>query len=500
MPNRLYVMLVRCALALTVVGAIPVHTAAAQNVTDYMTQQVCVDTNGVALAVDPTTCVVSSRRHLKIGEALPYHKIDLGGYQISDSYPIQTDALAPVRAVQTYFYVPQVGYTDPTLDPRFGGQPYFNPLHGGYNILGSDGTWLSYDGTYDPAGGWQPWWTADCRPAGWRLVPGGVPPSGYGSDVSPTMSYPDCVGSVPVSASTVEWNHYNVTYAPGKTLDTLVSFHFAEGYGPAEVTYLTKEYGVTRWEAWIPGTGPTSSGTMGQCPNSLYSATLHGKQFYLFDCHQWTNIVTNLGPWDPKGRAANDPAILSFPVDPLYTSRNLLTNTHVGGSYGPGGVTGCIVNGWDRVNDPTVLNWAWDSKPSTPTAPWPFTNGYNCTLIWATPGPIGNQSLFQQVSINPGSTGTYTFGAMLWSPDLASSAPPVPVTIQVVQRNSSNTVIATTNLTANLTGIPATFGGSFQLNSAATSLTLAFRPTVANVLHEITGAWIAPPPTGVIPQ
>lgn len=78
----------------------------------YLVQMVCVDGADVAIFGDPALCP-SSRRKLRIGEALPYHKVDTGGYQISASFPIAS-ADGSTKGVQTYFFT-----EDLNKDPLF---------------------------------------------------------------------------------------------------------------------------------------------------------------------------------------------------------------------------------------------------------------------------------------------------------------------------------------------------------------------------------------------
>lgn len=471
--------------------------AQAQVPTEFLTQQVCLS-GGTVTNADPVTCP-GSRRHLNVGEALPYHKIDLYGSQISDSFPI-ADLRGITQAVQTYFFTSSIN-----ADPRFPNMVYFDAAHGGYNILGADGDNLFFRGTYDPSGGWQPWWTSDCKAKGWLIAPNTSAAFSPGSMASPTKMYPSCPGTVTVTPSSVEWAYAQFTYATSKQLYSIVSTHFASdgtaGYwGPAEITYLTREYGVTRWEAWSLDQPANYTIVTAQCPGVSYSKTMHGATYYMVDCRDWSTVTTSYAPWDPAGHSPGsglgDANAMVWPVDPLYTSWNWLENTHVGGPYTNNGGTGCIVGPWDRINSPDVLNWAWDS--ATPSPFNTSTTTGNCTLIWSTPSAGGGQALYQRIQITPGGTGQVSFGAMLWAPGFTTGTAP-QVTVRLFQNAANGSLISYTDISANLSGHPTTFDSSFTLNAATKFLTLTFYPWKANTNYEMTGAWIAPKELIVIP-
>lgn len=484
--------------------------AQAQVPTDFLTQQVCV-VSGVVTSTDPVYCT-GTTRHLNIGEALPYHKIDMAHSQISDSYPVASYIPDDGHsAVQTYFFTDDIN-----SDPRFPGMVHFNAAHGGYNILGADSSNIYYKGTFDPAGGWQPWWTSDCKAKGWLIAPSTSAALSYGSMASPTMMYPDCPGTVPVnSLSSVEWNYYQVYYAAGKQLNSIVSFHFASNgtggsWGPLEVIYLTREYGVTRWEGWSDAANAvTPDAAKAQCPNSLYSASIHGHTYTLVDCRDWSTIITDYAPWDPAGHSPGtnpgDANALVWPVDPLYTNGNLLKNTHVGGPYSIGSSPVCSLANWGLVNSPAAINTDWDPTNLSPfnTLPVPGSTPYvatgNCTLRFWTPGPVvGGQAVYQQIAIMPGSTYPMSFGAMLWAPEYTTGTPP-HITARLFQLSSTGALITYSDIDADLSSHPTTFRQSFTLNASTAYLTLTFYPWVANTKYEMTGAWIAPTQTMASP-
>jgi hypothetical protein len=532
-----------------------VTPALAVNTTDYLIQMVCANNStNVAQNGDPVSCPSgTTARKLMVGEALPYHKVDLGGYQYSDSFPIN-DANGVSLGVQTYVFTDEI--------PTFGDK--FNAAHGGYNIIGADSNYVFFRGTFDPSGGWQPWWTSSCAAKGWLLFPNTTAPLSYGGTASPTTNQPDCVTSTTNTvAATVEWDSDSVTYAAGQTLDSLIVFAYAPSYGAIEVNYFTKEYGVTRWEAWKLGTGTTPAGTQAQCPNWTYSISLHGNNYYMYDCRDWSTLVQLGSPWQPT--AVNSTTHeATWPVDPLYTSVNLLKNTHIGGAYAANGGTSCATTSWNRTST-TNLSWAWDTTSGTPF----YTPAGNCLLGFSS--STAGQSIYQTVSAGSGSS-SFSYGTMLWSPsyywvdevevpgyettsyyllndevdtstimydpypdewayDLTgtirgmymgggpgpsgnesyywvSNGPPrwVPgytipahyslssaptADIKVVQRNGSGVVTATKTMTVTLDATPRVFSDTFTLASTTQTVTFSIEPKANYVQYRFTGAWVA---------
>lgn len=460
----------------------------AQVPTDYLVQKICLNASGGVTSNDPVGCAHATRK-LQIGEALPYHKTDFLGLQISDSYPI-ADRNGISKAVQTYFFTANLN-----TDPRFPNMPHFYPYAGGYNIVGADASYIYFRGTFDQSGGWQPWWTSNCQAKGWLQFPNSSGALSYGSAASPTQYYPSCPGAINTAASTVEWNRYNFTYATGKTLDSLAGYHFAPGYGALEINYYTQQYGVTRWEAWIPGTNQTPQGIKNQCPNVAYNAVFHGTQFYMADCRDWSKISPLTTFWDPDGASPSDPYNLIWQVDPLYNSQNLLKNTWIGGPYTNYGSPQCSTVNWNRINTPAVVNWVWDpTPPSTPSTSAPFTTHGNCALRFSTPAAFGGQAIYQQVNIAAGGNGTHTFGAMLWAPYWHTGQTKPLITLAVIQRDSSGGLLDSVQFNAHQTNLPAYFAATFQMNPATTSLTFTIYPKTPNTEFEITGAWAAKMP------
>ncbi|WP_404414093.1 hypothetical protein [Brevundimonas vesicularis] len=432
---------------------------------DYLTQMICIDRNDKPLPADPVACP-ASRRKLRIGEALPYHKVDFTRGQISDSYPISgADGIS--RAVQTYFYV-----SDLTTNPLFPDMVHFNPENGGYNILGADEANVYFRGTFDQGGGWQPWWTADCRAAGWLLFPAGQKAFTPGAKPSPTQNAANCRGRIDAVASTVEWFHApQQRYETGKVLDTLRVAHFAPGYASAEFNYFTREYGVTRWEAWRQGTGETSEVVRLQCPNGPHDLTLHGKPFYMADCHDWSVVMPLAKPWDPDGRSPIDPRAPIWPVDPLYTSSNRLQDGYLS-SQADGA---CNILAW-RMSPNLRLRWL-------DKAPW-SGNG-NCTAVISAMSGAGSESLSQIITPRPDDM-RLSYGSMLWTTGGVAR-----VAIKLTELDPGGRAIASSISQVAATERPQMFTGQLQLSGRASALRYEIVPLTARIGVAVTGSYVA---------
>jgi hypothetical protein len=471
-----------CLVAL-VAGCAPAPSLAqAGDPSDYLIQMVCVDAADRAIFADPVDCP-DARRKLRNGEPLPYHKLDVGGFQISDSYPV-ADANGLTLGVQTYFFTDAYD-----LDPAFPRQVHLDPARGGYNIMGADADWVFFRGTSDPGAYWQPWWTPDCKAQGWLLYPNDRRAFARGDAPSPATFSPGCETRIRTNPSTVEWeflaDHAYVADAadPARTrrLDSIRVRHFAGGYGSMETNYFTREYGATRWEAWTPGEGLTPAFLKTRCPSSTYQAEFHGRIFSMIDCRTWTTVARpEGGAWDPDGASALDPLIRTFPVDPLYTGENLLTNTHVGGPYEPDGYAECDERGWRAVHSPSPL-----TPGEVTVAPW-NGNGACVRTIMAESVPAGAYN--QTIDAPP--PGAYRFGVSLFAPDLAADEV-APVEVRIVQHDAAGRVLAVTRLTASTIARYRTFESGFTVVAGAAELSFEVSPLRADVAVAVTGAFVA---------
>ncbi|MDP3403360.1 MAG: hypothetical protein Q8S03_01645 [Brevundimonas sp.] len=460
-----------------VTGTIPDHLP-----TDYLIQMVCVDAADTPVFADPVGCP-DSRRKLRLGEPLPYHKLDVGDFQISDSFPV-ADANGLTLGVQSYFFTD--AFDD---DPAFPDQVHLTPARGGYNIMGADQDFVFFRGTSDPGAYWQPWWTPDCRAQGWLLYPNDARAFRRGQAASPTTFAPGCAGRIRTNAATIEWrfipDHPYVADpadpARTRTLDSIEVRHFSAGYGSMETNYFTREYGATRWEAWRPGAGLTPEFLKARCPASVYQARFHGKVFSMVDCRTWTTLTRPAGgTWDPAGTSAVDPSIRTFPVDPLYTGGNLLVNTHIGGPYEPEGSFTCDERGWNSEGEGGELVFGDLTAP-----PWQ-ANGSCVRTILATSLP--SRDLGQ--TVDAPRPGVYRFGASLFVAALAPGEV-VEAEILLTQRDDRGRIVAIDRLPVSAIDRFRTFEGRVAVRPAVTDLRLSVLPMTANVEIAVTGTYLA---------
>ena len=471
------------ALTLIAASAIVLPSAAsAQNPEDFLVQMVCVNSSNVPIFGDPVSCP-TSRRKLQIGEPLPYHKMDMGSdgiyYQISDSFPISsTDGVS--RAVQTYFFQHTLG-----RDPLFPDMVFQYQPEGGYNILGADSDWVFYRGTSDPSRYWSPWWNASCQSKGWRVFPNNSSAFSYGNNTHGLATAPNCSGSIATGNAHLAWTLYsNATFivdpsdpSKNKTLDTLAGYHFAldSSGNPSdlEISFFTKEYGATRWEAWSQ-IGPADPVLTTRCPGWPYTASFFGSTYYMKDCRNWVTLIQPAGgTWDPDGRAAMDSNVLTWVVDPLYTGTNYLVNTHMGGSP-------CSDASWNTINTPAPFTLGWLSGTPWSTAP-------NCVRTFKVSTTPAN-AYYQKVSALPASGTPYRFGLTLWGPNLGSGTS--SVNVMIIQRDSDGVVVGQNTLKANVASVPRAFESTFEREPTANVVFFALYPQQANVEYAMTGAYI----------
>jgi ribosomal protein S27E len=448
----------------------------ASDATDFLIQMVCVDASDRPVFADPVDCP-ASRRKLRPGEPLPYHKVDVGGYQISDSFPVDdpnpNNFGARTLGVQTYFF------TDAwDLDPAFPRQVRLDPARGGYNIMGADADWVAFLGTSDPGAYWQPWWRPDCELGGWRLF----------EAASPTTFAPNCEQRIRTSAARVEWRFvadqpYVINPADEtktRRLDSLLVRHFASGYGSMETNWFTREYGATRWEAWRAGEGLTPEFLKARCPASTYDAVFHGRAMSMVDCRTWTTLIRpEGGAWDPDGTSGVDPTIRTFPVDPLYLGGNLLWNSHMGGPYVPEGDFTCETRAWDSEGEGAALDVG-----RLTTAPW-NGNGACVHTVRAITAP--GRDWGQTIEAPP--SGLYRFGASLFAPSLAQGQEML-AELRVTLRDTSGGIVSMERLPVRVTQRYRTFEGRVDVSSQAVEVRFSLVPAQA-VEVAITGAYLA---------
>jgi hypothetical protein len=464
----------------------------AQSTIDFLVQEVCADNStNVAVYADPYSCPAgTTARKLALGEPLPYHKIDASSAQpqISDSFPT-ADRNGITTEIQTYYY-PGGGNGQPLDSDWTSGNVYLAP-YGGYNIIGTDGSNIFFRGTWDGGSGWAPWWTSSCAAAGWVLFPKTtISGFGYGTASSGTEDAPNCTGGT--NTSNVEFNVGTITFDNGHAIQAVYDFHWSDNNfnasTTAEANYFTQIYGVTRWEAWSQT--PGVSDAMANCPHAAsYTATLHGSTYYMKNCRDWAQIAAQPAtPWNPAGTADYDSTVLTWPIDPLYNSTNILLNTHFQPTPVGMNPSSCDISNWNRSYTSPVLNWGWDTSAVAPMHGTTANPNYNCALQFSVPSAPNGDVVYQQQSIGA-AAGTFTYGTTLWSPGTTGQ-----VYVAIIGRDGSGNVTDNTGFYANTGNQPRTFGGSFSINSSTRTIFLAMYPQTAGVGFDFSGAWIAKAP------
>lgn len=465
-----------------------VRVASAETIQDYLVQQVCLDLAGAVTSEDPVTCPGRARK-LTSGEMLPYHKWDMPQQsnlaQISDSYPIQT-IYGQQRVVSTFYF---------TRDDQV---PYFAP--GGpndgisaYDLGVTEGAYASFAGTYDQGGGWQPFWrNAQCSLLdSWIIAPIGLQvPFGQGQATTTlTASFPQCPTVDRFSQSMTRWNYYpDYLYQSGKRLNTIKSWHFSQNSSNSdaiEVFMFTREYGKTKWEAWqssakVSGPNPIA---VERCGVGTDNGVAHygNTTYYLVDCHDWTFIFPAAnGGWDPA----------NFHIDPLYTSQNLLSNTHMRCTDSSGRTRICGQSGsqcrvmppWQRIGD---LNWGFNQSPQAPR------ESANCAVRFSIPSAPSGQSIYQDTSPLNTPFQTFTYGAALKAP-YATGGNTYPVTVVVHQIDANGSVVSSASTPAQVGLRYRFFKGSFARHPNAQTFRFEIYVGVIHTEFEMTDAWVAP--------
>ena len=233
--------------------------AAREPFLDYLIQNVCVDSHNQIIPGDPAIC--GNHRDIRIGERVPYLITDRDSasgnicYQALFSYPVVgTDGALKVmvaKNMQTNF---NSGF-------RFD----FNPRRDGYDLIDAGGTFASGVRTSDGGCFDQLISHNYGQPLnGWIFFPRDLSSGSMNHNIliqriSPDLP-PNCA---PVSQDTSNstrdiWNAPTpIGFESGKILNSVVTYHFAhynlsQSNNALERYYFTREYGFTRWEAWVP--------------------------------------------------------------------------------------------------------------------------------------------------------------------------------------------------------------------------------------------------------
>ena len=254
--------------SLAVLFAVPARAAptASPELLDYLIQDVCVDAADRAVTGDPALC--PAHRDIRLSEPTPYLVTDVdhanadATYFAFASFPVR-GADGTVKVMHT-----KSGQGHFGADYTFS----YDPARDGYDLTDlSSSSWASFVRTSDGGCFDQIWSgsgraeTMADRAGGWILFPLGTPPSAWPATSSArtrthhvqlTPGVAGCGnGSSP---GRTFWNApARYQFETGKRLTAIRSDHFANhalsrGNNALERFYFTREYGLTRWEAWMP--------------------------------------------------------------------------------------------------------------------------------------------------------------------------------------------------------------------------------------------------------
>lgn len=272
---------------------------------DYLIQNVCLDEAGAMTSGDPAVCDTS--RDLRPGESAPYRLTDL-------------DRESAGRRYQSVSSVPMRGGT-----VRIGKQmgegiaASFDPDRDGYDLVEQHGTYVSFIATHDPQCGEQRF-SGVGENDGWLLFPNRMPLRAglrrHDMVLARRDALPGCpakkrISRVKDKQIAASWTApHSVMFESGKVLQTIVSEHRAHydlsrRNNAIERFYFTREYGLSRWEAWIPErrcraerpsadplrmcdpAAPTNF-LRGRCAAESATATWGGQRWVRIDCRDTT--------------------------------------------------------------------------------------------------------------------------------------------------------------------------------------------------------------------
>lgn len=233
------------------------------SLTDYLIQDVCVDGSDRALPSDPATC--PRKRNLKVGEGLFYILTD---YDSATGQSFQATSSIPVRGANGKLLILIVK----SLEGSFGTGYTFNfrPERDAFDLIDvSNSKYASIIRTFD-GGCFDQVFSHDGsrttlanRAGGWILfplesAPGAWPRVQSVNHMTYRMQLSDrgeaCRDNH--ASGLTRWVNPALTiFESGKSLIAIRSDHFASGNldqaeNSFERNYFTREYGLTRWEAW----------------------------------------------------------------------------------------------------------------------------------------------------------------------------------------------------------------------------------------------------------
>jgi hypothetical protein len=248
-----------CGMVSTCSAQVPEQTS----LTDYLIQDVCVDASDRVLADDPATC--PAKRNLKIGEGLPYLLTD---YDRATGQTFQAVGSVPVQGPDGQRRILIVKSLEGSFGPGYTFN--FRPERDAFDLIDiSSSRYASVIRTFD-GGCYDQMFSHDGskatfanRAGGWILFPLQPAPAAWQriqsvNHMTYRMQLSDrgeaCRDNH--ASGLTRWVSPAKTYfESGKSLNAIRSDHFAsanldQAENSFERNYFTREYGLTRWEAW----------------------------------------------------------------------------------------------------------------------------------------------------------------------------------------------------------------------------------------------------------
>lgn len=467
----------------------------------WLLKSVCVDSHDHVLAgVDPYGgCPAGSMiRKMRIDDPMPYR----GEAQTVNLF---RDVLAPIRLLD--------GSTAAVI--AFDWQPLnqYNLYAGsdGYDVFGVKDGWVSGFNTQDGGAYGQTFMQANCTLGdGWILFPStnflidGTSSINYMGNhwLQDAQNFPGKCPSMNPYPILTTWKHIKnysfggINGTPTKTMDTLVSYDGNEGH--VEVFYFTREYGMTRWEAYQPVSQGYAADT-NDCSGPA-TMTYKGVNFTRVACVDPLKIIA--------------PASAVGPVWPVEDI-NLLQHSHFDTAGDGDWTAGDLVGIWYRggkSKEGNLINWTWgnsratsDLRESTTGPSYIGTNcGGTCTGQYV-------QELYQEIPINKFiSNGMYAYGADVRTEGGQGT---MMITLQEIDKTNNkvlwqdsfqdtvvkdngpdqdpdqpNSVYLSSKFISKTVQIP--------IISGATVMRYYFTPLTSAVTFDILDGWIAPWPQG----
>ena len=275
------------------------------SILDFLIQDVCLDRRGRVLVKDPAKC--KKRRNIRSYEKLPYQKIDMGpGFPKRKTIGWQRSDSVPMRASNGKWYILK------SFDfggPHFRGKSWgkFEDHQDGWDITELNGPYVSYIGTKDGTND-NAWSGANCKlDDGWVLFPKYMRKHEIANkthDIYGVHVRKNCHAGMRNQAHAAwHWLPKKISYSGGQKLETITTHHWSHPTSTAstsfEMNYYTREYGATRWEAWVKCTDQRNC-VAPKAANNCHGkrvATINGAKWKRTGCRDWTYI--QLG-WKPQ--------------------------------------------------------------------------------------------------------------------------------------------------------------------------------------------------------